>query len=69
MPILVHFADIFSQFHHDPPKCEEKALTPLKIPELLSTPPKNNKNGLVPPKNSEFGVYCIPPPKNEGPPP
>ena len=28
--------DIFSKY-------KEKALTPLKIPELLSTPPKNNK--------------------------
>ena len=31
-----------------PLKYKEKALTPLKIPELLSTPPRNNKNGLVP---------------------
>ena len=37
-----------------------------KIPELLSTPPKNIKKGLVPPKNSEYGLH---PPKIEGPPP
>ena len=50
--------DILSQFHHDPPhNCEKKALTSLKIPELLSTPPKNTKNGLSPPKNREYGQY------------
>ena len=32
--------DIFSQFHHDPPRYKEKALTTLKIPEINTTPRK-----------------------------
>ena len=58
--ILDHFMDIFSQFHCDPPRYEEKVLTPLKIQELLFTTPKDTKNGLVSPKNIEYGQY--PPP-------
>ena len=36
-PTMDHFMDIFSQFQHEPPTYEEKALTPLKISELLSS--------------------------------
>ena len=32
-----------------------ESFDPLKIPELLSTPPKNTKNGLFLPKNRECG--------------
>ena len=41
--------DILSQFHHDPPYMWRERFDPLEIPELLSTPPKNTKNGLFPP--------------------
>ena len=34
--MLDYFMDIFSQFHHSPPKYKEKALTPLEIPEFIS---------------------------------
>ena len=62
--ILDHFTDIFSQYHHHhaPPKNKDKALTALKIPELLPTPPKNNKNGVPPPKKNSWSI----PPKNKG---
>ena len=39
-PIMDPFMDICRQCHHDPPKCEEKALTP---------PPKNSRIALSPP--------------------
>ena len=45
----------------------ESFALPLKILELLSTPPKNTKNGLFPLKNREYGQY--PPLKSRDPPP